>query len=175
MAVVYGIRNKLNGFVYVGCTAGKLAKRMREHRSLLNGWKHTATQLQTDWHKHGESAFEIVTLEMLPEGASVVTKRVRELYWMQHFSTALYNAHQTSFAPTKEAIAKGVEASRTVIGNRWTKEANEKRRMAQLGKPKGHGAKISATKRARRALQSAYEIVCSAQECAGALDKEPGT
>ena len=100
MAVVYGIRNKLNGFVYVGCTKGKLAKRMREHKCLLNSWKHTATQLQLDWQKHGESAFEIVTLEMLPSDASVVTKRVRELYWMQFYSTTLYNAFQNSFAPT---------------------------------------------------------------------------
>ncbi len=154
MAVVYAIRNRLNGFVYVGCTAGKLAKRMREHRCLLNSWKHTATKLQTDWHKHGEAEFEIVALETLPQDATVVTKRVRELYWMQFYSTSLYNAFQNSFAPTPEAIAKGVEAARHVTGNRWTPEANEKRRMAQLGKPKGHGAKISATKRAKRALLS---------------------
>lgn len=154
MAVVYAIRNKLNGFVYVGCTAGKLAKRMREHRCLLNNWKHTATLLQTEWHKHGEAEFEIVTLETLPQDATVVTKRVRELYWMQFYSTKLYNAFQNSFAPTPEAIAKGVEAARHVVGNRWTPEANEKRRQAQLGKPKGHGAKISATKRASRALIS---------------------
>lgn len=151
MAVVYGIRNKLTGFVYVGCTAGKLAKRMREHRCLLNGWKHTATLLQTDWHKYGEAEFEIVTLETLPQDATVVTKRVRELYWMQHYSTSLYNAFQNSFAPTPEAIAKGVEAARTATGNRWTTEANEKRILAQIGKPKGHGAKISATKQAKRA------------------------
>lgn len=152
MAVVYGIRNKLNGFVYVGCTSGRLAKRMREHRCLLNAWKHTATQLQTDWHKHGPDCFEIVTLEMLPEGASVVTKRVRELYWMQFYSTTLYNAFQNSFAPTKEAIAKGVEAAKGSTGNRWSPETNERRRLAQLGKPKGHGAKISATKRAKALL-----------------------
>ena len=149
MAVVYGIRNKLTGFVYVGCTAGKLAKRMREHRCLLNNWKHTATLLQTDWHKYGEAEFEIVTLETLPQEATVVTKRVRELYWMQFYSTSLYNAFQNSFAPTPEAIAKGVANAHKERGNRWTPEANEKRRLAQLGKPKGHGAKISATKRAR--------------------------
>ena len=150
MAVVYGIRNKLTGFVYVGCTAGKLAKRMREHRCLLNGWKHTATLLQTDWHKYGEAEFEIVTLETLPQDATVVTKRVRELYWMQFYSTQLYNAFQNSFAPTPEAIAKGVAAS-AKMPRIQTAEANEKRRLAQLGKPKGHGAKISATKQARRA------------------------
>lgn len=177
MAVVYAIRNKLNGFVYVGCTAGNLNKRMREHRCLLNGWKHTATKLQTDWTLHGETAFEIVALETLPKDASVVTKRVRELYWMQHYSTTLYNAFQISFAPTPEAIAKGVVAAHREPGNRWTPEANEKRRLAQLGKPKRHGAKISATKRRNAALRSADEIVCSASktEDAGASDKEPGT
>lgn len=154
MAAVYGIRNKFTGFVYVGCTAGKLAKRMREHRSLLNSGKHTATLMVTDWAKYGEDAFEIVTLEMLPKDATVVTKRVRELYWMQFYSTALYNAFQNSFSPTAEAIAKGVEASRKVVGQRWSPEANLKRSLAQKGKPNGHGAKISATKQAKKALIS---------------------
>lgn len=176
MAIVYAIRNKLNGWVYVGCTKNSLAKRAREHWGMLRRWEHTATKMLTDWHKHGKGAFEAIVLEELPDGANVVLKRARELYWMQVYSTTLYNAFQNSFAPTPEAIAKGVANSHLKPGNRWTSEANEKRRLAQLGKPKGHGAKISATKQAKRAAHLlSYDIVCSAQECAGASDKEPGT
>lgn len=150
MAAVYIIRNKVNGFVYVGCTAGSLAKRMREHRCLLNHGKHTATRMLEDWRAMGETAFEIVPVETLPAECTVVDKRVRELYWMQRHQDRLYNAFQNSFAPTSEAIRKGIEASRTAVGNRWTPEANEKRRNAQIGRPKGHGAKISATKQAKK-------------------------
>lgn len=152
MPMIYAIRNTINGFAYVGCTAGSLAKRMREHRCLLNQGKHTATMMLDDWKEHGQKCFEIVVLEELAPDASVVDKRVRELYWMQVYGTQdkIYNAFQNSFAPTKEAIAKGVESSRTSVGNRWSEETNEKRRVAQLGKPKGHGAKISETKRRKK-------------------------
>jgi hypothetical protein len=102
--------------------------------------------MQVDWDRDGEEAFTILELEALPENASVVDKRVREIYWMQHYQNTLYNAHQVSFAPTKEAMRKGVAAAHKEPGNRWTEEVNRKRSEAQKGKPKGHGAKISATK-----------------------------
>lgn len=111
MIKIYAIRNKENGMVYVGCTAANINKRMREHRCLLNQRRHAAPGLQADWNQVGEAGFEIVILEQLPPESSVVEKRVAELYWMQHFNHALYNLNQTSFAPTKEAIKKGVAAS----------------------------------------------------------------
>jgi hypothetical protein len=90
-------------------------------------------------------------LETLPANIPVSAKREAELRWMARYKvdSRLYNAHGNSFAPTLEAIAKGIEASRSAVGNRWSPEANLKRRLAQLGKPKGHGAKISAAKQAK--------------------------
>jgi group I intron endonuclease len=148
MPLIYAILNKSNGYAYVGCTKGKLNKRMREHRCLLNQGKHLATLMQQDWDRDGEEGFTLVELEKLPENASVVDKRVRELYWMQRYQNTLYNAHQVSFAPTPEAIRKGVANAHNEAGNRWTDEVNRKRSEAQKGKPKGHGTKISATKKA---------------------------
>ncbi len=147
MPAIYAIRHKASGFVYIGCTKGKLAKRMREHRCLLNQGKHLCTKLQSDWKRDGESAFESIELEHLADDATVVDKRVRELAWMQQHQAALYNEHQVSFAPIPAAIRKGIAAS-AAVPRPQTPEANEARRQAQLGKPKGHGAKISATKRA---------------------------
>ena len=148
MPMIYAIVNKSNGFAYIGCTKGKLNKRMREHRCLLNQGKHLATQMQADWDRDGEEGFDIIEVEKLADDASVLDKRVRELYWMQRYQDKLYNAHQVSFAPTKAAIAKGVANAHKEPGNRWTEEANRKRSEAQKGKPKGHGDKISATKKA---------------------------
>jgi hypothetical protein len=149
MPMIYALVNKSSGFAYVGCTKGKLTKRMREHRCLLNQGKHLATLLQADWKQQGEAGFEAIVLEKLPDDATVVVKRVRELYWMQRYEDRLYNAHQVSFAPTADATRKGVANAHKLPGNRWTEEANRKRSEAQKGIPKGHGAKISATKRAR--------------------------
>jgi len=151
MVTVYALECGATGMAYVGCTAGKSGKRMREHRCLLNKKRHSAERLQRDWDRYGGNAFYIKTLETLPIDTPVSAKREAELRWMAHYRAdgRLYNAHGNSFAPTPEAIVKGVEAARTVVGNRWSPEANLKRRLSQLGKPKGHGAKISATKRAK--------------------------
>jgi len=86
---------------------------------------------------------------------TLADKRAAEQKWMDTFSTKglLCNAAEMSFAPSLDAIKKGVANAHLEPGNRWSDEVNQKRRMAQLGKPKGHGAKISATKRARKAMR----------------------
>lgn len=153
MAKIYAIRCKITGISYVGCTKGKLAKRMREHRCLLNQEAHKVLRLQSDWMLYGPEAFEMVELEDLPLNVGLEGKREAELRWQHRLEETglLYNEHKVSFSPTQEAIRKGqplcAEAAR---GRVSTPEANLKRRLAQLGKPKGHGAKISATKRAKR-------------------------
>lgn len=131
---------------YVGCTAGKLSKRLREHRCLLKAGRHTCKPLQLDFTTKGIN-LRIEAIEEVPREK----RQERELYAMKLFESMgrLYNEHLISFRPSDEAIRKGVANAHNEPGNRWTPEANKKRSLAQLGKPKGHGAKISATKRAR--------------------------
>ncbi|WP_343712848.1 GIY-YIG nuclease family protein [Inquilinus sp.] len=150
MATIYALRCLKSDMAYVGCTKGKIAKRMREHRCLLNQGAHKVQRLQEEWKLHGPFAFVITALETVPD--DIEAKREAELRWQDHFAKdgRLYNEHRTSFAPTPEAIRKGQPIATAMVGRKWTVEANLKRRLAQLGKPKGHGAKISATKRARR-------------------------
>lgn len=151
MAVIYGLVHVASGRTYVGCTAGKLNKRLREHRCLLNNRKHNEPILQREWSLYGSEAFRIEILETLPNEATTIQKREAELRWMAMMETRglLYNRAKISFQLTPEAIRKGVANAHIKPGNRWSPEANEKRRIAQLGIPKGHGAKISATKRAK--------------------------
>jgi hypothetical protein len=155
MVSVYAIECHANGCAYIGCTKGKIGKRMREHRCLLNQRKHTASKMVADWHRFGSGAFSIRVLESLPDSPTIEAKRACELKWMNDYSAEgrLYNAHLTSFAPTPEAMAKGQANSQLYPGNRWSSEANAKRSLAQLGIPKGHGAKISATKQARKVMR----------------------
>jgi hypothetical protein len=61
----------------------------------------------------------------------------------------LYNEFEISFQPPPGFHDKAI-ASRKANGYKPTPESNLKRRLAQLGIPKGHGAKISATKQARK-------------------------
>ncbi len=149
MVQVYGIECSLTKFVYVGCTKYKLAKRMREHRCLLNQRKHACPKMIEDWHRYGGETFTIRVLEAL-DRPTVEEKRAAETKWMNFYKAIglLYNENLASFAPVEGAIAKAVAVAHLKPGNRWTPEANEKRRLAQLGKPKNHGAKVSATKKA---------------------------
>ena len=150
MVTIYAIKCLVNGKAYIGCTAGSLAKRMREHRCLLRAGKHKCSALQSDWKSYGEGAFFAFTHQGL-SAPTLEEKRVAEIRWMREYAAhgLLYNEHIISFRPCDEAIRNGVANAQKNPGNRWSPEANEKRRLAQLGKPKGHGAKISATKRAR--------------------------
>lgn len=160
MAVIYGLVNVASRMTYVGCTAGKLTKRFREHRCLLNNNKHSEPILQKDWSNYGSNAFVMEVLEELPQNAVVSEKREAELKWMAKLETEglLYNTRKNSFQPSPEATRKGIEASR-IAGRPVSPEGRMKRRMAQLGVPKNHGHKISATKRKNRLLRQSDEIV----------------
>lgn len=147
-ALIY-LRSK----AYVGSTKASLGKRLREHRCLLNQGLHKTKALQDDWIAcGGELWAEMMLLEVLPPEATLADRRDAEIRWMDVFAgrDALYNEHRISMRPTDEAIERGVTNAHREPGNRWTPEVNERRSKAQLGKPKGHGAKISATKRAKR-------------------------
>ena len=148
MVTVYGLEDASTGAAYVGCTAGKIGKRMREHRSLLKAGKHSSKRLQEAWNDHA-GEFQMKVLETMPAEVSVIEKRERELSWMKHYrgSNLLLNDNEYSFRPPPNAPAMAAK-SRVDNGYRPSAESNLKRRLAQIGKPKGHGAKISATKKA---------------------------
>lgn len=160
MAVIYGLVHVASGRTYVGCTAGKLMKRFREHRCLLNNNKHKEPILQKEWTTYGPEAFRIENLEQLVLGASTDQKREAELRWMKKLEAEglLYNLSKVSFNFTAAATRKGIEASRHV-GRPVSPEGRLARRISQLGIPKNHGAKISATKRRNRLLRQTDEIV----------------
>ena len=149
MVTIYGLEDASTGAAYVGCTAGRPGKRMREHRSLLKAGKHSSKRLQEAWNDHA-GQFQMKVYETMPAEVSVIEKRERELSWIKHYRVQglLLNENEVSFQPPKHAPALAA-AARVANGYRPSAESNLRRRLAQLGKPKGHGAKISATKQAK--------------------------
>lgn len=156
MAVIYGIVRTSTQHAYIGITACKPAKRFREHRCLLRNGKHTSWRLQADWNQYGPDEFEFVILEDIGHNVTLERKRSAEQKWIDARDGAglLYNTYKCAFGMPRDVTLKGVEAARHVTGNRWSEEANERRRLSQLGKPKGHGDKISRTKQAKRLAKS---------------------
>lgn len=155
MAQVYGIFSPNSGRVYIGCT-GNAAKRWREHRCLLRKGAHASASLQAEWQATDGAGFHLKVLETISvANPTAAEKRQREQHWMDHYAALglLFNETRQAFQLSEEARQKGVAAAHRERGRRWDADVNEKRRQAQLGRPKGHGAKISATKRAKRNAQ----------------------
>ena len=90
----------------------------------------------------------------LEEDTSLHVLRGMETFTMQRYKALglLYNQNEASFMPTRAAIMKsavmGVNRGRVN-----SPESNLKRSLAQKGIPKNHGHKISATKRAKKAMR----------------------
>ena len=145
---IYVIRNTISGKVYVGSSINP-KKRWREHRCNLRQGKHHAPLLQRAWDARGESAFTFEVIETVHTKAEMVC---REQYWidtLESFGSKGYNATGEAFRMSAENIAKGVAAaSAKRRGNPHSPESNLRRSLSQKGIPKGHGAKISATKKA---------------------------
>lgn len=150
MAKIYALTCSVNGFAYIGVTNAKLSKRLREHRCLCNTGKHHAVKLTEDWLKYGSEAFSMIILEEA-EYPNRGAFNEAEQRWIDIYSSLhkLYNAHKSSQGLGGHITRKGVEAARIAnTGRICSEETRLKRRLAQLGKPKNHGAKISATKKA---------------------------
>lgn len=62
--IVYGIRHIASGRMYVGITTQRLSKRWAYHRWALRNSKHLNPYLQNAWNKHGETAFEFLSIEL---------------------------------------------------------------------------------------------------------------
>lgn len=151
MVVVYAITNTVTGNAYIGCTKAKLSKRLREHRCLLKGGRHTSKAMQEEHDRFGIDAFSASVLQDLGSNVKLEVRRAAEQKWMDRYLSAgmLLNSNPMAFEFPPGAKELGAEASKSSPGQRWSAEANRKRSEAQKGKPKGHGAKISATKRAK--------------------------
>lgn len=64
MYVIYNIRNKINGRIYIGCSKN-FKNRFREHRKKLNQGIHENMFLQRAWVKYGPESFVFEIVETL--------------------------------------------------------------------------------------------------------------
>ncbi len=64
---IYGIRNKINNFTYVGQTGESFQRRYWHHRWNLNNNSHDNQYLQNAWNKYGEDNFEFYVLEIVSD------------------------------------------------------------------------------------------------------------
>ena len=72
MVTIYALTCTTNGKAYIGCTAGKIAKRFREHRCMLNLGTHSEPDLLADWRLYGQAMFCMETVMELENDAPSV-------------------------------------------------------------------------------------------------------
>lgn len=72
--LVYYIRCKPNGRLYVGSTTRGNKQRFSEHRHYLRRGSHCAKQLQRCWNKYGEPAFDFEVVETVDDAAFLLAR-----------------------------------------------------------------------------------------------------
>lgn len=88
---IYGIRNLINGKIYVGKTGMNFGDRWDSHRSLLNNGKHDNPYLQKAWNKYKQENFEFIVLE----DCEIDELNEREMYYIKLYKDMglAYNIH----------------------------------------------------------------------------------
>ena len=158
---IYGIRNKLNGMIYVGKTQANFGDRRDCHIATLRGGYHINQHLQNAWNKYGEENFEFVVLRDCTGVCDTdEINRLEQLYIKQYMDVGLsYNIGiggdgGTNFGKhlSEETKRKIGDANRiNMTGRKASDQTKQKMSDAQ----KKRYAEMSAERRAEIAAKSA--------------------
>lgn len=161
---IYGIRNKLNGKVYVGKTQMNFGDRRDCHFATLRGGYHINPHLQKAWDKYGEENFEFVVLRDCTDWCSAdELNKLEQVYIKQYMDAGLaYN------------IGVGGDGGTNLgrhLSDATKKKIGEANRINMLGKKASDETKqkMSETQKKRYAEMSEErraEIAAKSAECA---------
>lgn len=102
--VIYKIINLVNNKFYIGSTTNKKV-RFRQHRKLLRGNRHHCKHLQASWNKYGESKFEFVVVEEVPQ--EIELWKVEDKWLQQHVGKEhCYNSGYAAVAPWRGVVGE---------------------------------------------------------------------
>lgn len=162
MAVIYKIRNVVNGKFYVGSSVDARV-RFQCHRRQLRKGTHHCRPLQYAWAKHGEDCFKFEIIEKVESPAGLHTIENR---WLEehHGKPYCYNISKCADAPMrgmkfsdehKAKISAGLQGKQNARGHKRPPEECEAIRLRALGKKRFLGK--SHTAAAKAALSKAHK------------------
>lgn len=143
MIGIYGIKNKVNGKIYVGQSSNVKA-RLYNHKSALKHDMHMNDHLQKAWNKYGEFNFNFFIIEELD---SIDKLNEKEIFWIDKYNANNreygYNRCEggggsRGYKHTEEALLKIKEAStgsnHPFYGKKHSFESIEQMRKSKIGK-----------------------------------------
>ena len=140
---IYGIRNKVNDWIYVGQSYVRqgikaykrtgVTERFDQHRRELKKNKHCNQHLQNAWNKYGEENFEFIILEQVDD---VELLNEREQFWIDKVWDNCYNISPTAGSlrgakQSKEHVRKRTEA---ITGRIVSEDTRRKISQANKGR-----------------------------------------
>lgn len=78
---IYGIKNTINGKIYIGKTGMNFGDRWDSHKSLLRNNKHDNPYLQNAWNKYGAESFDFIIVEE----CDINDLDDKEKYWIKYY------------------------------------------------------------------------------------------
>lgn len=131
---VYSIVNTINSKIYVG-SAKNIRLRWKAHRRAYRQQTHHNKHLLSSIQKYGLKHFKFEVLEFVDNPSELIQK---EQYWIDYYKSYLpingYNKCQFAGSPlgVKHSLAARMNMSAAHLGNKRSKEANEKIRQSQF-------------------------------------------
>lgn len=144
MGIIYYIKCKDNGRVYVGSTTRKPNQRWLEHLHYLRKNKHHSTHLQRAYNKYGEGSFEHLIAETVDDDNLLLA---REQFHIWRFDVTMNGA------PVSDSILAANEANR---GRVMSKEERSQRSKAVKAAYKNYDFSDRATEARRELLRKAW-------------------
>jgi group I intron endonuclease len=155
---VYAITNHVSGHRYIG-SAVLLRKRWKEHTRQLSERRHHSVYLQRAWDKYGPDSFDFRPIlfcakEMLIEFEQRAMDVLKPEYNIAPVAGSQLGYRHSDETRAKLRAARARNGFSPMRGRRHTHEANEKNRLAHLGRKNGPPSadtreKIAASQRGR--------------------------
>ena len=166
---IYGIKNALNGKIYIG-SSNNIKIRWCNHKNALNHQRHDNGYLQRAWNKDGAGAFEFLILEE----CAVEMLAIREEAWIayrkstnrnvgynlasfingRHIHSEETKRKISAFQKTRNHTPMTEETKKRIsqsnLGRKYSEEFKNKCRVRRLGVSPAHkGKHFSEEARAR--------------------------